>query len=129
MSTDTNTYRAIMVCVTNQKACDGLIQRGLMRADEASVVYVVHCVPTGSHFMDTPYEGDAIEYLFTAAQLAGAQLTLLREDDVDGALVRFAQAHGVDLIIMGESTSVKNGESRDVRLQKRLPGTEFEILQ
>ena len=76
-----------MVCVTNQKSCDKLIARGVERAGAGAKLFVVHCVQTGHNFMGTPFEGDAIEYLFTAAQLAGAGLDLLRAKDVEHALV------------------------------------------
>ena len=66
----------IMVCVTGPRTCDKLIARGMERSADAEI-HVVHCVETGRNFMGTPFEGDAVEYLFTAAQLAGAELILL----------------------------------------------------
>jgi K+-sensing histidine kinase KdpD len=94
----------IMVCVTSQRSCDKLIARGIERAgagDPPAFLHVVHCVETGRNFMNTPYEADAIEYLFTAAQLAGAELSLVRADNVDDALVNYAENHGIQLIILG----------------------------
>ena len=122
----------IMVCVTSQRSCDKLIARGIERAgagDPPAFLHVVHCVETGRNFMNTAYEADAIEYLFTAAQLAGADLSLLRAEHVDDALVSFAMEHDADLIILGAGSA--GSQPRDhiaMRLQRRLPGVGFEVV-
>lgn len=122
----------IMVCVTNQRSCDRLMARAAERAaevGEGARLHVVHCVETGHNFMNTAYEADAIEYLFTAAQLAGADLSLLRAENVDDALVDFAIEHDVDFIILGAGSA--GSQLRDhisMRLQRRLPGVSFEVV-
>lgn len=121
-----------MVCVTSQRSCDRLIARGIERAGAGQApafLHVVHCVETGRNFMNTPYEADAIEYLFTAAQLAGADLSLVRADDVEDALVEYAEQHGVQLIILGAGApGGANREPINLRLQRRLPGVEFDVV-
>ncbi len=121
---------SIMVCVTGQKSCDRLINRGIERSAGDIPIHVVHCVETGHNFLGSPYEADAIEYLFTAAQVAGAELNLLRADDVDDALVGYAKENGVTLIVMGAASerNRSNGENIAVRLQRRLPEVEFDIV-
>lgn len=119
--------KSIMVCVTNQKSCERLISHGKDRQAENSELYIVHCVHTGQNFMNSVFESDAVEYLFTAAQIAGAQLSLLRADNVDDALVDFASQNNVDIIIMGASPS---GSENNIvmRLQRRLPSVEFDVV-
>lgn len=117
----------IMVCVTGPRTCDKLISRGLERSADSDI-HVVHCVETGRNFMGTPFEGDAVEYLFTAAQLAGAELILLRADNVDDALVEYAEKNGIDMIIMGASPTKLDHETIVTRLQRRLPNVEFDII-
>lgn len=120
----------IMVCVTNQRSCERLIRRGMELADEGTGMHVVHCVQTGHNFMGTPFEADAIEYLFTAAQVAGAELTMLRADDVDDALVQYALDNNVGLIVMGASPERNRGaDSIILRLQRRLPDVMFDIVK
>lgn len=121
-------WNNIMVCVTGPRTCDKLIARGLERSENADI-QVVHCVETGHNFMGSPFEGDAVEYLFTAAQLAGAELTLLRADNVEDALVEYAETKHVNTIIMGTSPRNKDHDSLDVRLQRRLPNVEFDIVR
>lgn len=118
----------IMVCVTHQKTCDRLISHGMTLNEELNApMYVVHCVQKGHNFLGNPYEGEALEYLFTAAQIAGGELTLLRKENVDDALVDFAKNHNVGLIVMGSSPG-QHGETIITRLQRRLPGVRFEIV-
>lgn len=121
-------WNNIMVCVTGPRTCDKLIARGLERKENADI-HVVHCVETGRNFMGTPFEGDAVEYLFTAAQLAGAELILLRADDVEDALVNYAETKHIDTIIMGASPSNIDHDTMEVRLQRRLPQVKFDIVR
>lgn len=121
----------MMVCVTNQHSCERLIARGMELMDGTTEMHVVHCVHTGRNFMGTPYEADAIEYLFTAAQLAGAELTMLRADNVDDALVEYAKLHKAQVIVMGASPE-RNRNAEDsiiMRLQRRLPDVRFDIVK
>ncbi len=120
-----------MVCVTSQRSCDRLMARGAELAAQAggnARLHVVHCVETGRNFMNAAYESDAIEYLFTAAQLAGADLSLLRAENVDDALVNYALEHDVDTIILGEGNA--GAQFKDhiaIRLQRRLPDVRFDV--
>ncbi len=146
----------IMVCVTGQRSCERLIMHGAKRslvsrdngantaddsapADLTEVIsdgrakilplYIVHCVQTGQNFMNTPYEADAIEYLFTCAQVVGAELTILREDSVEDALARFARENNVGVIVMGAPGENGAGKGRfAMRLQDLLPDVEFDVL-
>lgn len=127
MNNETNLQKNIMVCVTRQKNCDRLIARGeeLRGGDDEIRLYVVHSVQNGHAFLGNPYEGEAMEYLFTAAQLAKAELTLLRSDDVEDALFDFAKTHGIRVIVMG--ASAEPGENIITRLQRRMPDVAFDI--
>lgn len=119
--------KGIMVCVTGQRACERLIFRGADHKAEHDRLYIVHCVQTGHNFMNTVNEADAIEYLFTASRLVGAEMTILREDDVLNALVSFANEHEIDLIVLGESP--ENGSDSFVaRFGMRMPNAEFDVV-
>ena len=118
----------IMVCVTRQKTCDRLISRGdELRRERECELHVVHCVQTGHNFLGNPYEGEALEYLFTAAQLAGGDLSVLRAENVDDALVDYARNNQVGVIVMG--VAPMPGESIITRLQRRMPDVAFDVVE
>ena len=60
------------------------------------------------------------------SKLAGGDLTMLRTDDVEDALVDYANENGVELIIMGAPH--ESGETIVARLQRRLPEIEFDVV-
>jgi K+-sensing histidine kinase KdpD len=119
----------IMVCVTNQKTCEKLIAQGMRRVAAApgALLHIVHAVRTGQGFLGAKDQGDAIEYLFTAAQLAGAELTLLHADRVEETLAAYAKRQGVNLMILGAPMPA-GPESFVARLQRRLPAVEFDTV-
>lgn len=123
----------IMVCVTGQRSCERLILHGVKRSepDENGVrppLYIVHCVLNGQKFMNSPDEADAIDYLFTCAQYAGAELTILRTDNVQQALVDFAHEHDVGTIILGAPGEQGEHNGKFARsLQELLPEIEFDV--
>lgn len=125
--------RGIMVCVTGQRSCERLIMHGVKRSQpdedgERPPLYIVHCVLNGQRFMNSPDEADAIEYLFTCAQYAGAELTILRTDSVQAALAEFAYEHDVGVIILGAPGKEGEHNGKFARgLQELLPDIEFDV--
>ena len=127
---------AVMVCVTRQRTCARLIQAGEEQAQRlGGPLYIVHAVGLSDNFLGNPYEGEALEYLFTAAQLANGELSVLRSDQVATALYEYAKEHDVRCIVMGASPGQQNShrvtvEGRNITeyLQERLPDVEFAII-
>lgn len=95
IQTEVSSSGGVMVCVTGQRSCERLINHGAKRKKDDQKLFIVHCVQTGHNFMNTTFEADAIEYLFTCALLVNAELTILRADSVMDALVDFAVEHNV----------------------------------
>ena len=118
---------ALMVCVTGQRACERLIERGVLRRLPQQPFYVVHCVQKGRVFMNSLSDSDAIEYLFTCASIAEAELAILREADVIDALVDFARGHEVSTIVLGSSPK-QDATSFSSRLASKLHDVEFIIV-
>ena len=98
IQTEVPSSGGVMVCVTGQRSCERLINHGAKRKKDDQKLFIVHCVQTGHNFMNTTFEADAIEYLFTCALLVNAELTILRADSVMDALVDFAVEHNVSVI-------------------------------
>ena len=128
-----NIKNGIMVCVTGQRSCERLIMHGVKRSqpDENGVrppLYIVHSVLNGQKFMNSPDEADAIDYLFTCAQDAGAELTILRTDNVQQSLVDFAHEHDVGVVILGAPGEQGEHNGKFARsLQELLPELEFDV--
>ena len=137
---ENESIKGVMVCVTNQRSCERLIMHGAQRSvDDAKRIqadvkggalplYVVHCVQTGQNFLNTPYEADAIDYLFTCAQVVDAELTILRCDSVEQALADFARKNNVGVIVMGAAGEGAGKGKFAIRLQELLPEVEFDII-
>ena len=106
IQTEAPSSGGVMVCVTGQRSCERLINHGAKRKKDDQKLFIVHCVQTGHNFMNTTFEADAIEYLFTCALLVNAELTILRADSVMDALVDFAVEHNVSVIVLGASQTV-----------------------
>ncbi|MDD7523867.1 MAG: universal stress protein UspA [Clostridiales bacterium] len=119
---------ALMVCVTGQRSCERLVVHGKARLNPDQKLFVVHCVPEGKSFLGSNNDADAINYLFTVAKNAGAELTILRENNVVDALVAFAHEHNVKTIVVGASP-VESKNSFNSRFSARLPGVEFDIVR
>lgn len=117
----------LMVCVTAQRSCERLVVHGATRRLEGQDMYVVNCVQTGRSFLEYDDDPAAIEYLFDVASSVGAQLTILRENNVIDALVNFAIEHNIGTIIVGVSPN-KGKDSFTGRFNAKLPGVEFDIV-
>jgi K+-sensing histidine kinase KdpD len=115
----------VLVCVTGQKTCERLIQEGAHIARQLEgKVSVVHVAAQGETFLGSHKEGDALEYLFRAADEVGADMTVLRAEDVLDTLVRFARDGRADCIVVGTGKGREGGEFAE-RLRLRLPGVEI----
>ena len=125
---DNSRLGGLMVCVTGQHSCERLLERGAgLRIDDQKL-YCVHCVQTGRNFLNNDYEPLAIEFLFTCASLYGAELSILRANNVIDALVEFAQINRVSRIVLGASP-VKGPDSFAAKLASRLPDCEFIVVE
>lgn len=93
----------MLVCVTVQKSCERLIQSGAKLAQEQdALLSVLHVAKPGASFLGNPAEGDALEYLYQITTEYGADMTLLRSEDVVRAIAGHAKKVGATLIVMGQ---------------------------
>lgn len=123
-----HTQDIVMVCVTRQRTCERLIARGKAIAAERNLpLHVVHAVRTGENFLGNAEEGDALEYLLTAAQLSGGELTVLRADDVEKSLEEYALAHGANVLVIGASPG-GGGRKFVERIERRLPAIHVVVV-
>lgn len=97
-----NTYRSILVCVTQQKACERLIRTAAELKAEDGDLYVIHVTKENWNFIDNAKDGEALEYLFSLSKSYGAELTILHSDKIPETIAQYAQHYGIELIITGE---------------------------
>ena len=93
----------ILVCVTQQKTCERLIKKALEFSSEGDSIYIIHVAKDSWSFLDNDKEGEALEYLFGIAKSVGANLTVLRSDDIVDTIVEYALGNKIDILVMGDS--------------------------
>lgn len=130
----------VMVCVTQQRTCERLINLGAdLQKKLKGELYVIHVVKEGVNFLGNDKEGDALEYLFSISKGVGANLTVLRSQNIVGALAEFAQENNIEHIILGEPPAECKSintctmpECRDMgiisELKDKLPHCQYHIV-
>lgn len=110
----------IMVCVTQQKSCERLIEYGVnLVSNEADELHVIHVVKENWKYFGQLEEKDALDYLFEASKKNQAMLTVLKAKDIEKALSDFAEKNKITDIIMGESFEGSEQQNMINRLQEK----------
>lgn len=99
----------VLVCVTRQKTCERLIIEGRRLATELCAgLSVLHVAKIGINFLGNPIEGDALEYLYKISSEHEADMTLIRADDILGAISAHADKLSANCVIMGRTKGHDN---------------------
>ncbi|MBQ8952718.1 MAG: universal stress protein [Clostridia bacterium] len=117
----------VMVCVTGQKTCERLIAEGhrlaIEREEELSVL---HVAKKGAGLMGSPSEAEALEYLFEVSSGKGADMTVIRSDEVVKTIEKHARKIGASLIVLGCPRQGSRDLTADMRAH--MPDMEFHIV-
>ena len=118
--------KSVLVCVTQQKTSEKLIQKGVeLSKEEGSCLNVIHVVNENDKLLYGLSDGDALEYLFEITKEIGANLVVKRSKDVIKTIVDYAEEINCTHIVLGSS---KNSSNNFVaKLKKKLPNVEFLI--
>ena len=101
----------ILVCVTQQKTCERLIHEANdLLAEYKGNLYVINVVKSDLNFLDSAKESEALEYLFGISKSIGANLTVLKSDDIAGTIAEYADENNISCIILGKSSSENKGK-------------------
>ncbi len=113
----------IMVCVTQQKTCDRLIKYGAdqINGDDGEL-YVLHIAKEGFNFLGNDADGEALEYLFEKAKAYGADLTVIRSNNILNTLVSQAKKNKITKVIMGQSGEADAKNDVAANLEKQIKG-------
>lgn len=102
----------VMVCVTQQKTCDRLIRYGHQElAGQEGELFIIHVAPKDFKFMGSSEEGEALDYLYGKALDYGANLTVVRSNNILDTLVELVEKNQITHVILGQSGQVKNEAS------------------
>ena len=109
-----NGKKCILVCVTVQQGCVELIRRGQDQAlKNGADMHVLH-VSDNKSLMSRPDSAAILDTLFSLAREAEAEMSILYERDVAGAIARHARDLGADTLILGPD---RTGLTARVRAQ------------
>ena len=118
----------VVVCVTGQKTCEKLIIEGSKLAPELNAeLSVLHVAHKGLNFMDNPSEGEALEYLYQISSQYGADMTMMRADNVVDALIKVARRLEVDHLVMGTPGN-RGGHDLTMELGLRMPDVQIHVV-
>lgn len=116
----------IMVCVTQQKTCERLIDKGYSLKNDEDMLYVVHVVNENEKLLRNYTDGEALEYLFGITKKLGAELVIERSKNIIDTLVKFADKNDVGKVVLGKSP---DGKSKfEDKLKKKLKDIEMIII-
>ncbi len=111
----------VMVCVTQQKTCDRLIQYGHDLLDEdKDELFIIHVAHYQLNFLGNSKEGEALEYLYEKAFQYGAQLTVVRCNHVLDTLTDLVKQYKITQIVLGESGDSKEKDNLVQQLRTRV---------
>lgn len=100
-----NRESCVLVCVTVQKECGRLIERGKRMAAEADIpLHVLH-VNAGKDFLGNPDAAEAMNYLYSLAREADAEMNILYDANAPQAIAGYAIRNGAKMLILGQDKS------------------------
>lgn len=120
----------ILVCVTQQKTCERLINKAYELAKEyGGNLFILNVVKSDLNFLDSARESEALEYLFGISKKVGANLSVLKSDDILRTIAEYADDNEIDFIVLGKSPDKNAGERFKKKLNSLLKnGIEIRIL-
>ena len=111
----------VMVCVTQQKNCDRLIQYGNeFLGDQKGELFIIHVAHYQIKFLGNSQEGEALEYLYEKALEYGANLTVVRSNDVLETLADLVKKNKITHVIVGESGEAEIKSNKVELLRKKI---------
>ena len=123
--------RRVLVCVTQQKNCERLIMAGYEKIEnEDDKLFVLNVVNQNDTFLHTSSDGQALEYLFGVSSEVDADLTVLRAENVIGAMGDFAKRQKITHVVLGASPHGGGIDEHPVakRLKEVIPNSEYIIV-
>jgi K+-sensing histidine kinase KdpD len=119
----------ILVCVTQQKTCERLIHKAAaLLHDAKGELFVIHVAKNDWNFLDNVREGEALEYLFSISKSVGANLSVLKSDDIVKTISSFARENNIGCIVMGQSPNDHKENNFYKELKTLLNDVEIQVI-
>lgn len=117
----------VLICVTGQLSCERLIIAGARIAERAQgQAYVLHVACAGKGVLGYANEPEALEYLLGVSVKHGADMVVIKSDDVMGTIERQARELNVGTLVSGRAANYSGWDLLD-ELRQRMPDVSFEI--
>jgi K+-sensing histidine kinase KdpD len=111
----------IMVCVTQQKTCDRLIRHGSeLQKGSKGDLYIIHVAPDYDKFLGNAKEGEALDYLYEKALEYGANLTVIRSNNILDTLVDLVKKNKIDHVVMGVTGNADDQDNLVAQFSRRI---------
>lgn len=111
----------IMVCVTQQRTCDRLIKCGHEAlGDHEGKLFIIHVAPNDVKLLGSSEEGEALDYLYGKAIEYGANLTVVRSNNILDTLVGLVEKNQINEVILGQSNQAGHNESLIIKFKEKI---------
>jgi K+-sensing histidine kinase KdpD len=119
----------ILVCVTQQKTCERLIRNAAsLRNELGGELFVIHVAKNEWNFLDNIKEGEALEYLFGISKSVGADLTVLKSDDIVKTISDFILYNKITCVVLGQSPEAHKENNFIKTLKNKLDNIEIKVV-
>ena len=118
----------VLVCVTGQKTCETLIVEGDRLAKKLDAeLSVVHVAKQGMGLLGGNIaEAEALEYLFKLSSDHGADMAVIRSDEVAATLAEHAAKVGATQVVMGSPRRARTNLTEEI--VAAMPGVKFHMV-
>ncbi|MEG0292260.1 MAG: universal stress protein UspA [Anaerovoracaceae bacterium] len=119
----------VMVCVTSQKNCERLINFGkdLLKEQEGNLL-IIHIAHYEFQLIGKTEEGEALEYLYEKALECGANLTVVRSNNVLATLADMVEKNQIDEIVLGESPEMNSTKNIVKNLSEKITNANINVV-
>jgi K+-sensing histidine kinase KdpD len=91
-------------------------------------LHIIHVAKKGWKILDNKKEGEALEYLFGISKSVGANLIVLKSDDIPGAIIKYANKNNIDCLVLGKSPMERGEDDFKTRLGRVLHDVEILVI-
>lgn len=121
-SKSNNEIKNILVCVTQQKNCERLINKAVetKTSDETSI-NVLHVAKENLNIFHASSDSEVLEYLFNVSKAVGANLTVIKSNNTIQSIIKYVYENNIDCVILGKPAKKLDKDSTFSQLMGLLP--------